>query len=63
MDESRVSVFLESHSPENGRHAQGWAHNYDRGKVAVLIPGHSRESINHPMIQLCIRNCLEWLTM
>ncbi|MCL6545213.1 MAG: ThuA domain-containing protein [Bryobacteraceae bacterium] len=62
MDENQTSVFLESTSPEHGRHAQGWAHSYSKGKVAVLIPGHSVATINHPMIQRCIQNCLDWLT-
>ena len=61
MDENQTSVFLESTSPEHGRHAQGWAHSYGKGKVAVLIPGHSVATINHPMIQRCIQNCLDWL--
>ncbi|MGQ9634235.1 MAG: ThuA domain-containing protein [Bryobacteraceae bacterium] len=61
MDENQTSVFLESTSPEHGRHAQGWAHSYGKGKVAVLIPGHSVATINHPMIQRSIQNCLDWL--
>lgn len=62
MDESKTNVFLESHSPQHGRHAQAWAHTYGKGKVAVLIPGHNPETIRHPMIQRCIQNCLDWLT-
>lgn len=61
MDENQTSVFLESTSPEHGRHAQGWAHTYGKGKVAVLIPGHSQATISHPMIQRSIQNCLDWL--
>ncbi len=61
MDESRTSVFLESHSPEHGRAPQGWAHTYGKGKVGVLIPGHSVATINHPMIQRCIQNITDWL--
>ena len=61
MDESQTSVFLESHSPEHGRAPQGWAHTYGKGKVGVLIPGHSVATITHPMIQRCIQNITAWL--
>jgi uncharacterized protein len=61
MDEGQTSVFLESRSPEHGRAPQGWAHVYGEGKVAVLIPGHSPATINHPMIRRCIQNCTDWL--
>ena len=61
MDESQTSVFMESRSPEHGRAAQGWAHAYGKGKVAVLIPGHSPATISHPMIQRCIQNIIDWL--
>ena len=62
MDESQTSVFMESRSPEHGRAAQGWAHAYGKGKVAVLIPGHSVATITHPMVQRCIQNIIGWLT-
>jgi hypothetical protein len=62
MDESRTSVFLESHSPEHGRAAQAWAHPYGKGKVAVFIPGHNPATINHPMVQRSIQNIIAWLT-
>jgi type 1 glutamine amidotransferase len=62
MDESETSVFLESHSPEHGRSAQGWAHTYNEGRVAVLIPGHRMDTIAHPSINLLIQNILNWLT-
>ena len=62
MDESETSVFLESHSPEHGRSAQGWAHTYGEGKVAVLIPGHRMDTISHPSINRLIQNALDWLT-
>ena len=61
MDESQSTVFLESHSEENGRFAQGWAHAYGKGKVAVLIPGHDRYVLFHPMVKQCIDNVIEWL--
>lgn len=61
MNESKTSVFMESHSPEHGRAAQGWAHTYGGGKVAVLIPGHNPATIFHPMIQRSIQNIIDWL--
>ncbi len=61
MDESQTDVFLESHSEKNGRFAQGWTHKYGKGKVAVLIPGHDKTVLFHPMAKRCIRNVIEWL--
>jgi len=61
MDESQTNVFLESHSEKNGRFAQGWAHEYGKGKVAVLIPGHEKKMLYHPMVKQCIINVIEWL--
>jgi hypothetical protein len=61
MDESQTSVFVESRSPEHGRTAQGWAHSYGKGKVAVFIPGHSAAVIAHPMVQRCAQNVVDWL--
>ena len=62
MDESQTSVFMESRSPEHGRHAQGWAHSYGKGKVVVLIPGHSAPVSSHPMVRACVQNILTYLT-
>jgi hypothetical protein len=61
MDEAQTSVFMESRSPEHGRHPQGWAHSYGQGKVAVFIPGHSAPVISHPMVQRSIQNIIDWL--
>lgn len=61
MDESQTTVFMESHSQENGRFAQGWAHKYGKGKVAVFIPGHDKKVLFHPMVRRCIRNVIAWL--
>lgn len=61
MDESQTHVFMESHSPQHGRSPQGWAHAYDKGKVAVFIPGHSHEVLKHPMVRRSIQNVIDWL--
>lgn len=61
LDESQTQVFLESYSEENGRYPQGWAHSYGKGKVVVFIPGHSTESLEHPMVRKSISNVIEWL--
>jgi type 1 glutamine amidotransferase len=52
---------MESHSPEHGRAPQGWAHTYGKGKVAVFIPGHSVQTMTHPMVRRTIDNCIDWL--
>jgi len=62
MDESQTSVFMESHSAEHGRAAQGWAHSYGKGKVGVFVPGHSPATIAHPMVRRTVQNITEWLT-
>jgi type 1 glutamine amidotransferase len=61
MDESQTNVFLESHSEKNGRFAQGWAHEYGKGRVVVLIPGHDKRVLNHPMFRKCLGNVVNWL--
>jgi type 1 glutamine amidotransferase len=62
MDEAQTTVFLESHSPEHGRAVQGWAHPYGQGKVVVLIPGHDRRVLEHPMTRRCLENAFDWLS-
>lgn len=61
MDETRTTIFLESHSSEHGRAVQGWAHPFGKGKVAVLIPGHHRAVLEHPMVRKSIDNAISWL--
>jgi hypothetical protein len=61
MDESKTSVFMESHSPQHGRAPQGWAHTYGKGKVGVFIPGHHIATINHPMVRRTVQNVTKWL--
>ncbi|MCP5116471.1 MAG: ThuA domain-containing protein [bacterium] len=61
MDESKTSVYLESHSPQHGRSPQAWAHPYGKGKVAVFIPGHSREVLAHKTVRRGIQNVVDWL--
>ncbi len=62
MDESETAVWLESHSPENGRSPQAWAHTYGEGRVAIFIPGHRMDTITHPMVGRAVANILDWLT-
>ena len=63
MDGRNTCVFLESISEQNGRHPQGWCHEYGKGKVAVFIPGHDSTVQRHPMVQKGIENALKWLTV
>jgi len=62
MDENQTAVYLESHSPQHGRAPQGWAHTYEKGKVAVFIPGHDRAVLSHKMVQRGIQNVIDWLS-
>jgi hypothetical protein len=61
MDESKTSVFLESHSPQHGRSPQGWAHTFGDGKVVVIVPGHRMDTIENPMINRIVQNAFDWL--
>ena len=60
IDES-TTVFLKSHSEKNGTTNQGWAHDYGKGKVVVLVPGHDINSFKNSMVKLLISNTLDYL--
>jgi type 1 glutamine amidotransferase len=62
MAENETFVYLRSYSEEHGNTPQGWAHSYGKGKVAVLIPGHEKSVLSHPMVNRCIQNVLDWLS-
>ena len=61
MDESETNVFLESFSEANGRHAQGWFHDFGKGKVVVFIPEHDKGVLSNPMVKQGIGNVIDWL--
>jgi len=60
FDES-ATVFLKSKSKENGVFNQGWAHDYGKGKVVVLVPGHDSKSLKNKSVKLLISNVIDYL--
>ena len=36
-------------------------HCMTEGRVVVLIPGHNRAVLFHPMFKQCLKNALDWL--
>ena len=57
-----TTVFLKSHSEEHGTTNQGWAHEYGKGKVVVLVPGHDTTGLQHKMVRKLISNAVDYLT-
>ena len=56
-----TTVFLKSHSKEHGTSNQGWAHEYGKGKVVVLVPGHYSDGLEHKMVRKLISNTIDYL--
>ena len=56
-----TTVFLKSHSKEHGTSNQGWAHEYGKGKVVVLVPGHDTYGLQHKMVRKLISNAVDYL--
>jgi type 1 glutamine amidotransferase len=57
-----TTVFLKSHSQEHGTANQGWAHEYGKGRVVVLVPGHDTYALQHKMVRKLISNAIDYLT-
>jgi len=56
-----VKVFLTNRSPDGKVKANaGWTHEPGKGRVCHFAPGHTRESLLHPMFQRTLRNAVEW---
>jgi glyoxylase-like metal-dependent hydrolase (beta-lactamase superfamily II)/type 1 glutamine amidotransferase len=55
-----VHIFLRSRSEEGIEAAAGWTREVGQGRVCHLAPGHTRESLSHPMVQLLLRNAINW---
>ncbi|MHB0960327.1 MAG: ThuA domain-containing protein [Pirellulaceae bacterium] len=55
-----VHIFLKSYSEEGVEAAAGWARELGKGRVCYLANGHTRESLAHPMVQLLLRNAINW---
>ncbi len=56
-----TTIFLKSHSKEHGTANQGWAHDYGKGKVVVLVPGHYSDGLDHKMVRKLISNTIDYL--
>ena len=56
----KVHIFLKSYSEEGVEAAAGWAYDFGKGRVCYLANGHTRESLAHPMVQLLLRNAINW---
>ena len=56
----KVHIFLKSYSEEGVEAAAGWARDFGKGRVCYLANGHTRESLAHPMVQLLLRNAINW---
>jgi type 1 glutamine amidotransferase len=70
FDEQHMSKFtlspdhllLRSISRDNVEASAGWWNEVGKGRICYLSPGHTPESLNHPMVQRLIRNAARWLT-
>jgi type 1 glutamine amidotransferase/glyoxylase-like metal-dependent hydrolase (beta-lactamase superfamily II) len=56
----KVDVFLKSYSEEGVKAAAGWTREFGKGRVCYLANGHTRESLAHSMVQLLLRNAINW---
>jgi type 1 glutamine amidotransferase len=54
-------LLLRSVARDNQQAAAGWWRETGKGRFCYLSPGHTPEAINHPMMQLLIRNAARWL--
>ncbi|MCM3748676.1 ThuA domain-containing protein [Paenibacillus pasadenensis] len=42
------------------RYPAAWAHRAGRGRIVVLLPGHTRETLRHPQVSRLLRSCSLW---
>ena len=59
VDDREIDVFVTT-SSRHGEQPGGWRRFEERGRVAVLTPGHNLEVWLHPSFQTLVRNCLNW---
>lgn len=59
MSVDDADVFLTSQS-ENGTQPAGYTRRVQKGRVAVLTPGHNVPVWIHPQMQTLLRRTLEW---
>ena len=56
----REHLLLRSIAPDNTESQAGWWREVGKGRFAYLAPGHTPESLGHPMMQRLIRNAMNW---
>lgn len=59
-DEKDTHAFLEAESEQFGKCIAGWAHEYGKGKVCCVTPGHTLEVLSQPMMKKVMINALLW---
>lgn len=57
----REHLLLRSIARDNLASEAGWWREIGKGRFCYLAPGHSAESLGHPMVQRLIRNAINWL--
>lgn len=57
---AETKIFLQSRSAAHGTSPAGWAHAYERGRVACLTPGHTRSVLLNPVYQKWVVAALRW---
>lgn len=60
IDADKVHLLLRNRSDDGQTAAAGWAYEPGRGRLCHLANGHTRDSLNHPMYQLLMRNAVLW---
>ncbi len=60
-DNQKVHLLLRNRS-DDGKSvaAAGWVYEPGKGRLCHLANGHTRESLQHPMYQLLLRNAVNW---
>jgi type 1 glutamine amidotransferase len=54
-------LLLRSVARDNAQAAAGWWNEIGKGRFCYLSPGHTPEALNHPMVQLLLRNAARWV--
>ena len=54
-----VTPLLLAHS-SLGEQSAGWCRSHGQGRVAVVVPGHTREMLEDPMLRRLVSNAVGW---
>jgi hypothetical protein len=57
----RPHQLLRSIARDNTEAPAGWWNEVGKGRFCYLAPGHTPESLGHPMMQRMIRNAMNWV--